>query len=177
MGSFLKPGKLVKHSDTLYSTHHTYYGKKCRDMTRKYVPRLVKDLKKIEDELGLENHKIILRPLKHLYNGMTFASHRLAYVDPNRRSYPELLRTVVHECLHLKQIQDKRLNWDRNKLALRWEGKSFPVMELVSIDIRENHDWYHGLPWEIDVDNTEGDLYMKITGKKKLPKIRMKVGE
>jgi hypothetical protein len=177
MGSFLKPGKLVRHSDTLYSTHYTYYSKRHRELTRKYAPRLSKDLVKIEEELSLTGHKIILRPLKDYYNGITFASHKLVYIDPRRRSYPEVLRTLVHECLHLKQIQDKVLRWDRKKLSLIWEKKVFSVMDLISADLVEKQDIYNSLPWEIDVNEKEGDLYYKITGKRKLPKIRMKVGQ
>jgi len=176
MGSYLKPGKLVKHSDTLYSTHYTYYSKGCREWTRKYASKLSNDLFKIEEELNLSKHRIIFKPLKSDYNGITFASHNLSYIDPRRRSYPELLRTTVHECLHLKQIQDKVLRWDRKKLALLWEDEVFPLAELVSVDLRYDQYTYNNLPWEIDVDKKEADLYLKITGRK-LPKIRRKVGE
>ena len=164
MATLLNPGRLVQHSDTFYSTHYAYYGKRCRVHTRKYTKRLVDDLKRVEDMLKLKKHSIILRPIHTLYNGLTFPSHKLAYIDPMRHTYGEILHTTIHECLHLKQVQDKRLNWCKSSMNLVWEGETYAVMEVA----------YKEAPWETDVREQEEEIYFKISGKK-IPKGKKKV--
>lgn len=164
MGSLLNPGKLVRHSNTFYSTHYAYYGTRCKNHTRKYSKRLINDLERVEDILKLKKHKIILRPLRVLYNGLTFPSLNIAYVDPMRKTYGEVLHTVIHESIHLKQVQDKRLEWCKKTTNLIWEGQEYAVMDVAYVEA----------PWELDVKEREVEIYKELTGKN-LPKITRKV--
>lgn len=161
--SLLRPKNLIELGQNLFATRHTYYHKNSRDYVREYAEKLGSTVIRINEELGLLGHRFILRPLPSDLNGLTFPSISTAYIDP-RRKIKNLIFTFCHEALHLQQVQENRLVWDRNKQGVLWEGKLFEVSQ------NSDDDW-RNLPWEIDVFKKENQLFLKVSDYKKPPKV------
>ena len=125
------PCHLVRLAPNLFATQGAWYGKN-KHHVRKIHKRLIKDVKKVEDALGLRDHKFVLRPLPGEPLGLTFPTLRIAYVEPRRYSYMEVLSTVLHEGLHLRQVQDGRLEWSRAKWSLLWDGRTHDNIDRVT---------------------------------------------
>lgn len=68
----------------------------------------------------------------------------------NPHSSDDQIKTLAHECWHIKQVEDGKLNTFDNS----WEGKVYPRYE--DGDPREKN-----LPWEVDARMNAEDLYVE----------------
>ena len=68
----------------------------------------------------------------------------------NPHSGDDQIKTLAHECWHIKQVEDGKLNTFDNS----WEGKVYPVYK--DGDPREK-----SLPWEVDARMNAEDLFVE----------------
>jgi len=68
----------------------------------------------------------------------------------NPHSGDDQIKTLAHECWHIKQVEDGKLNTFENS----WEGKVYPVYK--DGDPRER-----SLPWEVDARMNAEDLFVE----------------
>jgi len=156
------PKNLVLISPRIWATHAAWYGPK-RKFLRSLFPRFTEDVAKIEKELKLgANHSFIFRNLSNPCLGLTYPSCSKTFIDPRRYSYDEVLYTTCHESLHLKQVQDGKLLWNKEELSLTWKGK--PIENIISLT-SANKESYNSLPWEQDVIKKQSKLYVKLFNK------------
>ena len=165
----LIPKYLVELSPTVYITQNAWYGPD-RNYIRKLMPGIIRDIDKLEETLGIDGHHFIFRYLARVYNGYTYPSTAVAFIDPRRRSYDEVLHTIVHEALHLKQVQDGYLKWEKKSCSLIWKGTPYSVVEELA---DKNYETYRKLPWEIDVENAQDKIFRNLTGRH-VPAMRKK---
>ena len=153
------PKKLVLIAPRIWATHAVWYGPK-RKFVRGLFPKFIEDVEKIEKELKLNsNHSFIFRHLSKQCLGLTYPACSKTFIDPRRYSYDEVLFTTIHESLHLKQIQDGKLKWDKKKLSLTWKDK--PVDNIIILT-SANKESYNKLPWEQDVIKKQGKIFIKL---------------
>jgi hypothetical protein len=152
-------GRSVEFLPTLHCDEKTYNTQKTRKYINRYRSKLEFIIPSLEKVLGLDgSHLFLLCSVRPKYFGITIPSVRVAYIDPSRRSIDGLVRTLVHEGLHLKQIQDKRLVWNERKRTLQWEGKA-----VVNYNYK-NMEGYRNLPWEKDVYDNEQRVIDELVG-------------
>jgi len=168
------PRHLVQLAPTLFATQAAWYGKK-NHFVRKIHSRILRDVERVNAELGLKDHMFVLRPIPGAAFGLTFPTIKTAYIDARRKSYREVLSTLLHEGLHLQQVQHGRLKWSSVKFSLVWDGKSHHnVAEYKSELTEETLMQYRALPWETDVTSRHDNLYRKLF-KKNPPMLNDKV--
>jgi hypothetical protein len=160
-------GKLVQLGHTLFATKSAYYGVKYRDDTRRFLSRIHKPLDRVESLLGLTGHVFILKPLSSKYNGFTLPHLSAAMLDPRRRTFEEFVYTFCHECLHLKQIQDGRMQVRDN--TLYWDGKKYDGMEVPDFSNEVSVLQYYMTPWETDAIAKETQVYCHAMQTKRIP--------
>ena len=153
------PKKLIHLVDNIYATPNAWYDPKNR--LRKRLPKLAKDINKLENELSLVGHKFILRKLPKDTLGLTYPTTLTSFIEPRRNRYNELLYTFLHEGIHLKQCIDGDLSWSREEMSLKWKGATYENIESINF---ENLKYYNKLPWEVDVLKKQGKIYTKLFG-------------
>lgn len=154
------PKKIIHLADNLYATPNAWYGPK-NEKLRSKLPRLCKDILKIENELSLSGHRFIVRKLSKEVLGLTYPTSLTSFIDPRRARYNELLYTFLHEGIHLKQSIDGDLSWSREDMSLKWKGTTYENIDSINW---ENLKYYNKLPWEVDVLKKQGGIYLKLFG-------------
>lgn len=75
----------------------------------------------------------------------------------NELTEKEIVIPLVHELLHVNQIEEGRLSVYRNG-DIYWEGKRYQLKDPK----RSSYQYYENLPWEVDVRGKEKKLLNNI---------------
>jgi hypothetical protein len=168
LNKLIEPGKLVQISPTLFATVGAYYNKRYRNATREHLPQYVKVIDALNELLELKDHRFVLKPIPNFWNGVTIPTNRIAFVDPRRQTFAEIVATTCHEALHLKQLQDGFLRWDDKTKNLVWMGIPYETGDVPD-PAQKDYDTYKKLPWEADVESREKSVFQHICKATKLP--------
>ena|SRR3990170_3392450 len=163
------PKHIVCLDFELFVTNSAWYGKH-KHFFRKIYPKINDDIKKIKANIGLKNFVILFRFLPKRLNGCTYPSTGFVYIDPRRYTYDELLITIIHEALHVKQIEDGKLKWDKKLRSRMWNNEPIDIIAAVNQLGYANRK----LPWEIDVDKNQNKVFRKVF-KRKIPPMNPKM--
>lgn len=153
------PIHIIHLIDNIWATPNAWYDPKNKLI--KKLPKLAKDIHKIENELSLSGHKFIIRKLSKYTLGLTYPTSLTAVIEPRRSHYNELLFTFLHEGIHLKQCIDGDLEWSWEEMSLKWKGATHENIDSINF---ENLKYYNKLPWEADVLQKQGKIYNKLFG-------------
>jgi hypothetical protein len=161
---------LIEITPTIFVTRQVWYNKNYNKLFKNDLSKFIKDVEKIENELGLYNHKFILCAIRHTKTlGKTQPNILCSKIDPRRQSYKELLETFVHEGIHLQQSITGQIVWERFEQQYYWEGLAFGRHKASAI----KYSKYKELPWEVDAHTKSPIIYKKLFGGK-YPKVRKK---
>lgn len=69
----------------------------------------------------------------------------------NKQSAEEILRTLFHEFVHIKQVIDKRLVVFEDSYDRIWNGEHF-------LHMSEPNELYNDLPWEVEAHSIEQQM-------------------
>lgn len=148
-------GALVELAPRLYMTDEVekYYKEKV-------LPRIneIKEvLPHVEEVVGLTgSYQIIFRDLSPHFNGLALPSKpNVAYIHPYRSRFDGILLTLVHECIHLKQFEDKQLEWHSEYMKFSWEGKLYRSDKACPLT-------YMDIPWERDAIEREPGILKRL---------------
>jgi hypothetical protein len=151
----------IEITPTLFVTPDVWYNK--GKLFRNKLPKFKKDVAKIENELGLKGHKFILCAIRHKATlGSTVPNLYESKIDPRRKSYDELLGTILHEGIHLQQAILGKLVWNRYETQYFWNGK--PAGKPISKGKIE-FAAYKQLPWEIEAWSLTPKIFEKLFNK------------
>jgi hypothetical protein len=78
------------------------------------------------------------------------------------QSYTHIIKSLLHELTHVKQVVKGELLPNAEYTALLWQGKEFiSIQEYNKIlkNIKNQHLVYRNLPWEQEAETAAHDLY------------------
>ena len=103
------------------------------------------------------NQKIVIKQLTGAYGEFHMAS-QIIYINPNHRSYPEIISTLCHEAVHSEQyfLQRTSLLERDNQAHIQFDGilYEFQLSELGNSDF----------PWEIEAYARQDMLAYQVIG-------------
>jgi len=168
LSKLIEPGKLVQISSTLFATVGAYYNNRYRNATREHLPDYIRVIDALNETLELKDHRFILKPIPNFWNGVTIPVNRIAFIDPRRQTFAEIVATTCHEALHLRQLQDGFLKWDDKDKNLVWMGTPHVTVDIPD-PAQHDYETYKKLPWEVDVEAREKSVFLQVCKVTKLP--------
>lgn len=87
-------------------------------------------------------------------NGNKFYLH----FNPNQ-SYPFIIKALIHELIHVKQVSKNELLPNKDYTAILWKGDEYIKAKDYNKLMKSNVAEYNKLPWEVEANNAMKDLY------------------
>jgi hypothetical protein len=80
------------------------------------------------------------------------------HVNPNQ-SYMQIIKSLIHELTHVKQVVKGELLPNKDYTAIKWMGEEYITVKEYNQLMRKNPMEYRKLPWEVEADKAMFDLY------------------